>query len=136
VAGNAPPRWIFGLTLAGVAVVFAVAWFWLGVLSVLACSGDGGEPFAARASTLGELCDARDHGWALAPYVAGLLVAPGALVAFGIVATVRRDWRVLVAGAAGSVVLLLGVTLPFLLLPGDCSAAQRNTLPAEQCATY
>jgi len=133
---SAAPRWLLGLVLAAAAVVFGAGWVVLGAFSIVACSGDGGEPFAAPASTLGELCHARDHGWALAPYLGGMLVAPTALVALGVLALVRRDWRLLVAGAAASILLLLAVTLPFLLLPGDCSAGQLATLPAERCATY
>jgi hypothetical protein len=52
------------------------------------------------------------------------------------VAIARRDWRALLGGCVASAALVLATTLPFLLLPGDCSAGQRATLPAERCATY
>src|SRR4051794_35062817 len=104
-----PPRWLFGIVLAAIALLFAVGWFVLVLLSGLACDGDGGSPYAARASTVGELCKARDGGWAEAPWVAGVLLAPVALAVGGIVAVVRRSWVLLVAGAAASVGLLLAV---------------------------
>ena len=65
-----------------------------------------------------------------------MVVAPLGLVAAGVVAVVRRDWRVLIGACGAASVLVLAVTLPFLLLSGDCSAAQRATLPAERCETY
>ena len=129
------PRWLLGLALTGAVVLFAAGWFVLGELSIVACGGDGGAPFAARASTLGALCHARDHGWALAPYLGGMVVAPLGLVAAGLVAVVRRDWRVLIGACGAASVLVLAVRLPFLLPSGDCSAAQRATLPAERCET-
>ena len=44
--------------------------------------------------------------------------------------------RVLIAGVGAAAVLVLGVTLPFLVLSGSCSDAERATLIAEQCETY
>jgi hypothetical protein len=58
---------------------------------------------------------------------------PLALLGAGLLATVRRDWRLLIGGAIASVVLLLAVTLPFLVLPTQCSAEQRASLPRVQC---
>ena len=65
-----------------------------------------------------------------------MVVAPLGLVAAGVVAVARRDWRVLIGACGAASVLVLAVALPFLLLSGDCSTAQRATLPAERCETY
>jgi hypothetical protein len=127
------PRWPYALAVAGLAAAFAGTWLLLGTLSAVACSGDGGVLYAAPASTVGALCEAREHGWLVVPWAAGLLAAPVTLLGCGVAAVVRRDWRLLLAGAAAATALLLAVTLPFLALPSECSSAQRASMPDERC---
>jgi hypothetical protein len=110
-----PPRWL--LVLGGAVILFVAGWVGLAVLSAVACDGDGGVPYATPGSTVSALCDAREGGFVEAARTAGLALAPVALVAGGIAAIIRRSWVLLAAIVAGSVALLIAVTLPFLVLP-------------------
>lgn len=104
-------------------VAFGAVWWvgatFSGVITSLACDGDGGEPYAAPASPMGHFCarwdKAADHGPTL---VLGLL----ALFLVGGLAAIY--WRRLRLLAVMGVVAALVAAAPFAIgaaLPNTCS---------------
>lgn len=122
-------RWIIGW------VVFAALWtilfYFSTIVGALACSGDGGEPYAAPASPLGHYCNGVDtvgrHWYAL------WIFAPLIVTLVGVVALAFSRRRLALAiGAIALIATLLHAGLS-LALPATCSPDDES---APGCSHY
>ena len=116
-----------------VLVCFAIAVIgallsWLG-----ACDGDGGLPFAARASPAGQMCTSTFGDVYFCSQV-GLPVVL-ALV-FGTYAVLGARWSRLLIGVGASVAVTVAMFAVVAFLPHSCSEEQRRTLDPYECETY
>jgi hypothetical protein len=98
-----------------------------------ACDGDGGLPFAARASTAGRMCTSASGDIYFYSQV-GLPVV--IMVVFGTYAVVRARWSMVLIGVGTSVAVLVAMYAVVASLPHSCSEEQRRTLDPYECETY
>jgi hypothetical protein len=144
------PRWAILLVALLAIGGFLVLWFILGVITLFHCGGDGGSPYAAEDSTVGDLCDLRDDTALGGIWAIVLLAAPIGLAVGALAALRARRWRPLALGGAVSALLLGLATLPFLALSSNCSDEDqaaydrwleqpietRDRTPPADCDTY
>ncbi len=103
----------------------------LAFLVALSCGGDGGSPYAARASPYGRACEAGlVSAWALV-----ILLAPPVLAILGVLrlATSRRR-RDLALAIGGPIAVFVAAIAMGAIVPSECSAAQREA--GADCEVY
>jgi hypothetical protein len=110
----------------GAVVVFAAVWWFGTLLASLACSGDGGSPYAAGDSAVGSLCAKRSEaGPVRTLWLVAVPLAPAVMVAgLTLTAIVRRAAPVIAGLVAGCVLVGL-YTGPFLLLDNSCDPEEQ-----------
>lgn len=97
----------------------------------LSCEGNGGLPYAARASTYGQVCEGRGLGlWQLTV----LFIPAMAIIFGGVRAWKQSSLRPVGLAAIVSVAVLAVSLITAITLPDQCSDAQEAA--GEDCAHY
>jgi hypothetical protein len=124
--------------IGGVAVLALVVCAALAGLAALTsalgtCDGDGGYPFAARASIAGRMCTSTfgDIYW-----WTQLLLPIVLMAALGVYAVVQARWRSVWIGLGASLAATLVMYTVFAQMPRYCSDEQRRRLDTYECETY
>jgi hypothetical protein len=104
-------RWKVAVGAAlSVVACFALAEVTGLMLFLGSCGGDGGEPFYDPDSTLGHFCTS---GWPDPLFASTFFGSLACAVGFGIAATIRRSWNLLMLGLGTWLALVL---VPFLIV--------------------
>jgi len=111
---------------------FALAESGVVLVGLGVCDGDAGSPYAARASTAGQMCTST---FDLYSYVQiGLPVA--LMTAFGTYAVVRARWSRVLIGVGTSIAVTVTMFAAVTSLPRSCGDEQRRTLDPYECERY
>ncbi len=116
---------VAGLFLATLTVIPSAV---LAFFTVWSCGGNGGSPYAARASPWGQACESGlVDAWALVVLIVPPVMAIGGMIAY----TARRRQTFLIAAIAGPVIIFSLTIIFNYALPSRCTDAQRQA--GEDC---